>query len=120
MIQDIAGIIIWTEDMGRLVSFYRDTLELEPHSIHPDFVAFRFGETRLSIGKHSKIVGDAKDPYRIMVNLETNDIKASHHRLRGRGVPFLRSPDQEEWGGWVATFEDPDGNILQLLEQPRQ
>ncbi len=36
----------------------------------------------------------------------------------GSRVNFDRVPEQEHWGGWVATFRDPDGNMLQLLEQP--
>jgi uncharacterized glyoxalase superfamily protein PhnB len=37
-------------------------------------------------------------------------------RLAEAGVEFLRQPEQESWGGWVATFRDPDGNTLQLLQ----
>ena len=29
-----------------------------------------------------------------------------------------RAPEREEWGGWVATFADPDGNVLQLMQLP--
>ena len=34
------------------------------------------------------------------------------------GVVFTRAPEREEWGGWVATFADPDGNVLQLMQLP--
>ena len=54
-----------------------------------------------------------------MVNLATSDIHAAFDRLTARGVRFVRPPEQEHWGGWVATFQDPDGNTLQLLQQPR-
>ena len=30
--------------------------------------------------------------------------------LRRAGVAFSREPAREDWGGWVATFADPDGN----------
>jgi predicted enzyme related to lactoylglutathione lyase len=33
-------------------------------------------------------------------------------------VDFTRAPAREEWGGWVATFADPDGNVLQLMQLP--
>jgi predicted enzyme related to lactoylglutathione lyase len=118
MIEGVAGVIIWTEDLDRLVAFYRDTLELTPHSIRPNFIAFRWGEMRLSLGKHSKVRGVAQDPYRIMINLGVDDIHRVHASLCAKGVPFLKPPQQEYWGGWVATFFDPDGNILQLLQQP--
>jgi predicted enzyme related to lactoylglutathione lyase len=25
---------------------------------------------------------------------------------------------REHWGGWIITLQDPDGNILQLLQLP--
>lgn len=119
MIQGLAGVIIWTVDLDRLVAFYRDTLGLTPHSVRPDFVAFSFGDVRLSLGRHSEVTGPSRDPYRIMVNLAVEDIQAVTVRLRQRGVAFVREPEQEQWGGWVATFRDPDGNMLQLLQQPQ-
>jgi len=118
MIEGLAGVILWTEDLDRLLGFYRDTLRLTPHSVHPNFIAFQLGDTRLSLGQHSQVTGQAKDPYRIMVNLATQDIHQAYEELSAKGVPFVRPPEREHWGGWVSTFTDPDGNILQLLQQP--
>lgn len=118
MIDGIVGVILWTEDVERLAAFYRDVLELTPHSTRPDFVAFSLGDLRLSIGRHDSVSGRTSDPFRIMVNLGVQDIQRVVARLKQRGVAFIREPEQERWGGWVATFSDPDGNMLQLLQQP--
>jgi predicted enzyme related to lactoylglutathione lyase len=118
MIDGVVGVIIWTEDLDRLFAFYRDTLEFTPHSVRPHFIAFRWGDMRLSLGKHANVSGPSRDPYRIMINLGVNDIHQVYAALCAKGVPFLKPPMQEEWGGWVATLFDPDGNILQLLQQP--
>jgi predicted enzyme related to lactoylglutathione lyase len=53
-----------------------------------------------------------------MVNLTVTDIRAVHERLVRAGVVFTRAPEREAWGGWVATFADPDGNVLQLMQLP--
>jgi predicted enzyme related to lactoylglutathione lyase len=53
-----------------------------------------------------------------MLNLTVADIQAAHARLAADGVVFSRAPEREEWGGWVATFSDPDENILQLMQLP--
>ena len=118
MIDGIAGVTIWTDDLDRLLPFYRDILGLTPHSVHPTSAAFSFGEVRLNLGLHSEVTGKTRDPYRIMINLGTQDIHDAHRRLTAQEVEFLRPPEQEHWGGWVATFLDPDGNVLQLLQQP--
>jgi len=118
MIDGVAGVIIWTDDLDRLFAFYRSTLELTPYSIRPHFIAFRWGDMRLSLGRHANVNGPARDPYRVMINLAVQDIQAIYAVLCAKGVEFLKPPTQESWGGWVATFFDPDGNILQLMQQP--
>jgi len=62
------------------------------------------------------VSGASRDPFRIMVNLAVDDIRAVHARLLKAGVVFTRAPESEEWGGQVASFLDPDGNVLQLLQ----
>ena len=119
MIEGVVGVIIWTEDLDRLVAFYRDTLGLTPHSVRPDFVSFKWGDMRLGIGKHSEVKGRSREPLRIMVNLGVDDIHEEYQRLRALGVQFVRPPEQEHWGGWVGTFSDPDGNTIQLMQLPR-
>ena len=53
-----------------------------------------------------------------MPHLGVSDIHGLYKRLAAQGVEFIRSPEQEHWGGWIATLKDPDGNILQLLQLP--
>ncbi len=118
MITGVAGVIIWTDNLERLFEFYRDTLGLTPHSVRPHFIAFRWGDMRLSLGKHWQVAGPSQDPYRIMINLAVEDIHAMSTSLMRQGVQFIKPPTAEEWGGWVATFLDPDGNVLQLMQQP--
>ena len=118
MIEAIIGVTIWTEDLERLVRFYRDTVGLTLRRHHGDFVNFELGDVRLNLGHHDRVKGYSLDPYRIMVHLGVSDIHGECRRLAEQGVEFIRPPEQEGWGGWVATFLDPDGNILQLLQQP--
>lgn len=101
-----------------MAAFYRDTLGLPVHSERPHFVAFQLGPARLSVGLHSEVHGPAKESVRVTVNLGVADIQAVYHDLSRRGVVFVRPPEREHWGGWVASFRDPDGNLLQLLQQP--
>ena len=59
MIRGLAGVIIWTDDLDRMVDFYRDTLGLTPHSERPHFVSFKWGSVRLGIGSHSGVQGSS-------------------------------------------------------------
>jgi predicted enzyme related to lactoylglutathione lyase len=116
----LAGVLVWTdaERFPAMARFYRDTLGLTPRSSKSDFINFDWAGVRLSVGVHDRVQGPNRDPLRVMIHLTVSDIRAVHARLARAGVVFTREPAQEEWGGWVATFADPDGNTLQLMQLP--
>ena len=116
MITGVVGVTFWTADLEKMFRFYNDVLQLPLHSRHLDFIAFELGEVRFNIGLHDRVSGASKDPYRCMPHLGVDDIHGMAARLTEAGVEFIRQPEQESWGGWVATFRDPDGNTLQLLQ----
>ena len=116
MITGVVGLTLWTSDLDRMYQFYNDVLRLPLHSNHGDFIAFELGDVRFNIGTHDRVEGPSKDAFRFMPHLGVDDIHLEADRLGEAGVEFIRQPEQESWGGWVATFRDPDGNILQLLQ----
>lgn len=116
MIEGVAGVVIWTSELMKMVEFYQGKLGLEPHSIKPDFVSFKWGQMRLGLGIHGQVTGASKDPFRVMVNFGVDDIESEYSRLTSQGIIFIRKPEKEHWGGRIATFSDPDGNILQLMQ----
>jgi predicted enzyme related to lactoylglutathione lyase len=121
-IEGLAGVLIWTEAdrFPAMARFYRDTLGLAPRSAKSDFINFDWSGVRLSVGVHDRVRGASREALRIMINLTVGDIRAVYERLTRADVVFSRAPAQEDWGGWVATFADPDGNILQLMQLPVQ
>lgn len=52
------------------------------------------------------------------ISLEVTDIQASCNRLLEHGVVFNSLPARQPWGGVLAHFEDPEGNVLTLLQRP--
>ena len=119
-IDGLAGVLIWTaaDRFPAMARFYRETLGLAPRSAKDDFINFDWHGIRLSVGVHDRVGGTSRDPLRLMINLSVTDIRAVHDRLVRAGIVFTRAPEREEWGGWVATFADPDGNVLQLMQLP--
>lgn len=50
------------------------------------------------------------------ISLITDDIDATYNKLSDRGVKFVQPPEQMPWGARATWFEDPDGNLLFLVE----
>ena len=113
-----AGVIIWTEAerFEQLVGFYEATLGMSPTNRRAEHVSFSHGEFRLILGVHDEIAGPSTDPLRVMINLIVPDIHAAVDGLPA--ALFVRHPEREAWGGWIATLRDPDGNTVQLLQLP--
>ena len=53
------------------------------------------------------------------ITLLTDNILAEYQRLKLKGVRFMNSPKEMEWGEWLCEFLDPDGNEFDL-KQPLQ
>ena len=53
------------------------------------------------------------------MSLAVADVEATYARLRARGVAFEARPERMPWGGVLAHFRDPDGNVLTLVSGPR-
>lgn len=49
------------------------------------------------------------------VSFDTDDIERAYRRLFALGVPFQGPPEKQDWGGSLAHFRDPDGNLLTLV-----
>ena len=118
----LAGVILWTSvsKFNAMRDFYTRKLNLQPLHSREQFINFAWGDSpsdiRLTVTVHSEIAGSNQDPNRVMVNFYVTDIWSVSNDLKARGVVFTREPEQESWGGWIATFQDPDMNTLQLLQ----
>ncbi len=117
MILGLGGTTIWTSNINNLLPFYRDVVGLKPGIANDEFVLFGDQTSpALAVGQHSKVKGHASDPYRHMVGLLTDDIHGDTTRLKAAGVPFIDEPNDQGGGFFLATFTDPEGNLIQLYQ----
>ena len=122
MLKGLSGATIWSENLNDLLPFYRDLLRLPVAYETSGFIGFGqrseaggYAGAYLGLGTHSEVKGPATDPYRHVVDLESDDVDADFARLTEAGVEFVEPPT--EYGGLrIATLKDPEGNIVQLLQ----
>jgi len=109
-------INLTSDNPQRLGAFYRDVVGLQQDPDAGEW-SFHAGEgASIGIDGHSETAGRTKEPSRVLIDLMVDDIAAAEEELKARGVTFLRSQGKEFWGGIISTFEDPDGNYLQLIQ----
>lgn len=111
---------IWSEDYKKLAQWYidvlgfqvADTAELDNDS----YVAFAWGDNYFWVGKHDKVHGKNKDPYRIMIEWYVTSVMDTYNELKEKGVTIIAEPFAEPTnsGNWCMTIADPEDNILQF------
>lgn len=112
------GIRIFVDDFERARAFYGRTLQLKENWAMPEAGAAGYDlvtgeliiEQQDAAGEDADLVGRF-----VGVSLQVDDIDAAYADLRQRGVEFQGPPERQSWGGTLAHFKDPAGNILTLL-----
>jgi predicted enzyme related to lactoylglutathione lyase len=117
---NLNSIIIGSSQPRILADFYEKVFgrpsempQMED-SENNEWFGWLVGSSFLSIGPHSEVEGNSKEPQRIMFNLSTEEVKKEYDRLVNLGAVSIKEP-YEMGGSWIATLADPDGNYFQLV-----
>lgn len=114
------SVIIWSDDYEKLVEWYTNVLNFtvrERLTLPNDTcTGFDFGETFFSVGRHDKVHGVSRDPYRMMVGFNVDSVNETYDDLKNKPINIIAKPFESPQGGyWCMTIADPDGNILQFF-----
>lgn len=118
---EVYGIRIFVNDIEEAKQFYTEKISLKPEAVGPGFVMFNTGAAKLMVEsvsaddleKHANLIGRFTG-----ISFNSTNIESECKNLAAKGVVFSGKPEQQYWGGWLATFMDPAGNELQLVQQP--
>ena len=115
MIKTVWGITFYVSDMERAKRFYEETLGLEKKYEYSSYVGFECGGVEIGLIpklENGKKVGPLSPPVDFLVD----DVEKVYNELKQKGVEFIEELHEEPWGGKQATFTDPDGNILEIVQ----
>jgi predicted enzyme related to lactoylglutathione lyase len=109
----IDHVYYWTRDMDRAIAFYRDVLGLElTYRAGNGWAEFAAGPVRL--GLHG--TEESELPPGGTVVFRVDDLDEAAASLGRRGAVFDGQEAEVPGVGRFATFHDPDGNPVQLIE----
>lgn len=103
-----------TANIEKMAAFYEKVFGRVADMQSENWHGWQVGSGFFSVGEHSEVSGEAKEPARIMFNLETVDVQEEYERLVTQGATSIKEP-YEMGGGFIATLADPDGNYFQLM-----
>ncbi len=111
---NFGSVMIGSAQPKVLGEFYEKVLGRPADWSEGGAYGWQVGSTYFTIGEHSEVKGKAKEPQRLILNLETQEVKEEFERIRAVGAEVIQEPYEME-GTWIATFADPDGNYFQLM-----
>jgi predicted enzyme related to lactoylglutathione lyase len=110
----------WVSDMDRAVAFYRDALGLSLRMRHEDaWAELEAGAVRIGLhggGEAAAPRADEATARGGTVVFAVHDLDASKAALEERGVVFENHLGEVPGYARYASFADPDGNPMQLIE----
>jgi predicted enzyme related to lactoylglutathione lyase len=112
---NLNSIMIGTHQPKVMAQFYERVFQKPADMEEGGWHGWAVGSTFFSIGEHSEIKGEAKEPDRMIFNLETKKVKEEFERISQiEGIEVIKEP-YEMGSAWIATLSDPDGNYFQLM-----
>ncbi len=104
---------LYVKDTHRSIQFYRDILGFDTVQTFPDGALLKAGSIQLGIHREE---GERKShPGGMSIILYSTDIKRDYATLLRSGVKFLTEVQKQTYGQ-IASFNDPDGYLLELWQ----
>jgi catechol 2,3-dioxygenase-like lactoylglutathione lyase family enzyme len=114
----LAAVRVFVDDLAAARRFYGDVLGLQVAWEGEAAIGFDLDRAGLII----EIVGEDADSEALALvgrfvgcSIAVDDIEETYAELKAKDVKFSGAPERQPWGGVLAHFEDPSGNVLTLL-----
>jgi lactoylglutathione lyase len=123
MFRKISAIILLVSDAPKLISFYRDVLEMEIKQESEDWIELgtKEGSTVLALyasqdkKKLSNVQKGLSNIPRTLIGFNVSDLNSVCKDLENKGVKFHKKQTEESFGKH-AIIEDPEGNLISIAE----
>ena len=123
MIRGLESAMLGSQNAKKLAAFYKEKVGLklgmvaEMGSKGEELYQLKVGKgPDIYIVDHSKVKGTNKNPDRIILNLEVDDIEKETARMKKAKVKPVKDTYHVEGYGWISTFKDVDGNLFQFVQ----
>lgn len=112
---------IFVSDVTLSKLFYQDVLglQLDVDGSQDGFLVFLSGAVTIVVENSASsddTTGELLVGRFTGLSFRVANISESYKRLIESDVQFLDPPEEQPWGGWIASFKDIDNNILTIVQ----
>ncbi len=124
----ISVVTLGVKNLEKSFLFYKDTVGLpSKDGIQGDIVFFQLNHLILSLHPKEMLAKDARvandgtgfSGITLAHNVKTKEeVDSLIKKLRSAGATITKEPQDTEWGGYDAYFQDPDGYLWEICFNP--
>jgi catechol 2,3-dioxygenase-like lactoylglutathione lyase family enzyme len=116
MVNKLAVVSIWAEDVPTTTHFYRDVIELRLLEHHGGRPHFDLNGVYLTILKGRPVPAEDAVPARFpLLAFAVDDLDAAIARLQAHGIELPWGVEKDDMSRWVM-FHDPARNLVELVQ----
>ncbi len=113
----VATVWLPVTDMQRAVSFYSEKLGMQVTQQEEQWSELQADGLKIGLNAREEQTPSGSGGA-VVAFTASGEIEAAVEALSGQGVEFSDGVSDHPWGR-IATFQDPDGNDLQLYAPPK-
>jgi catechol 2,3-dioxygenase-like lactoylglutathione lyase family enzyme len=115
MIKTVWSITFYVSNLKQAAKFYEEILGLEKKYEYTSYVGFECGGVEIGLIPKPK---ERRKSSLLSPSVEflVDNVDKVYNELKRKRVKIIKELHNEPWGGREATFTDPDGNILEIVQ----
>src|SRR6266540_6882996 len=90
------SVLIGSVQAEVLAAFYEKVFAKPADFADGGYSGWQVGSAFLTVGPHSEMTGAAKEPARVLLNFETEQVSEEFERIRALGAAVVKEPYQME------------------------
>lgn len=114
----LTEIAYFSDNVEKMTTFYRALLGSEPVAASEQMAIFLVGQTKIFIHR-AYDAAEGELPPENHTAYAVTDVDAAHQELVRKGLAIEAPPKDYYWGR-SAYLRDPDGHLIELIEETAQ
>ena len=119
-------VVLVVDDLERSLAFYVGQLGLHLGHRAGPYAQLHTGRSRVALYERGALAASLEQALRppdsaapgFVLGFKVEDVDAAWQELLAAGVEGVVAPREQPWGQRSAHLRDPDGHLLELIEEP--
>ena len=116
-LRNLPYVTLWAVNFDQEKNLYKEILGLPVDHENDSFIMFDTKGSKLAFHRLKR--ASTLDRQTVELHLEVDDVDEVYSSLQLKGVKFADKPANRPWGNRMASFNDPEGYVVEIIGPPK-